>query len=241
MFFLCIIQIWSLSTSSNAMSKSNFFTAIRFITMVQNGDMPISQGMPQTCVTTHNFFQTLHHIITLQRNWSALPTRNFPLRSSLMFSCRVSQFSIQCIYTIHCTPSCLNRHSILTNNKSFNHMFYWILFWSAEAAPQLPPAEAYVMSPQELEKYLSLFKTYDSDHDGYVLISSLFFPSDSVVQLPLFWKRDSSWHLSLIETVCYSSMDICFVRLYSLCALAICKPKNHFQSLWSLAWTPRWA
>ena len=38
-------QIWSLSASSNSMTKSGFFTAIRLITMVQNGEIPLSTGV----------------------------------------------------------------------------------------------------------------------------------------------------------------------------------------------------
>lgn len=48
----------------------------------------------------------------------------------------------------------------------------WLLLTAllCGAAPpqQLPPAQAYAASPEELDKYQSLFKTYDSDHDGYV-------------------------------------------------------------------------
>mmetsp|Transcript_800 Transcript_800/g.799 ORF Transcript_800/g.799 Transcript_800/m.799 type:complete len:679 (+) Transcript_800:19-2055(+) len=36
-------QIWSLSTVNNIMKKENFFTALRYITMVQNGDFPLTQ------------------------------------------------------------------------------------------------------------------------------------------------------------------------------------------------------
>ena len=45
-------------------------------------------------------------------------------------------------------------------------MHLYVLYVCVDAAPQLPPAEAYAMTPQEMEKYLSLFKTFDSDHDG---------------------------------------------------------------------------
>lgn len=37
-------QIWSLSTPSAAMNKEQFFSALRYICMVQNGDIPISKG-----------------------------------------------------------------------------------------------------------------------------------------------------------------------------------------------------
>jgi hypothetical protein len=36
-----------------------------------------------------------------------------------------------------------------------------------EVTPPLPPAEAYVMSPDELDKLQKLFLSYDKDHDGY--------------------------------------------------------------------------
>jgi hypothetical protein len=37
-------QIWGLSTSGGTMTKEQFFTALRYITMVQNGDIPLSKG-----------------------------------------------------------------------------------------------------------------------------------------------------------------------------------------------------
>ena len=37
-------QIWSLSTPSATMNYAQFCTALRFITMVQNGDFPLSAG-----------------------------------------------------------------------------------------------------------------------------------------------------------------------------------------------------
>jgi len=36
-------QIWGLSTSTSTMTKTQFYTAIRYITMVQNGEIPISK------------------------------------------------------------------------------------------------------------------------------------------------------------------------------------------------------
>ena len=38
-------QIWSLSTSTMTMTIKQFYTALRLITMVQNGDIPISKGL----------------------------------------------------------------------------------------------------------------------------------------------------------------------------------------------------
>lgn len=38
-------QIWSLSTPSSTMNLPQFYTALRFITMIQNGEIPISKGM----------------------------------------------------------------------------------------------------------------------------------------------------------------------------------------------------
>lgn len=38
-------QIWSLSTPSATMSLGQFYTALRFITMIQNGEIPISKGI----------------------------------------------------------------------------------------------------------------------------------------------------------------------------------------------------
>jgi hypothetical protein len=37
-------QIWALSTPAATMNRQQFFTALRFITMIQNGEFPISKG-----------------------------------------------------------------------------------------------------------------------------------------------------------------------------------------------------
>lgn len=37
-------QIWSLSTPAGTMNIQQFYTALRFITMIQNGEIPISKG-----------------------------------------------------------------------------------------------------------------------------------------------------------------------------------------------------
>lgn len=37
-------QIWSLSTPVATMTIAQFFTALRYITMIQNGEIPINQG-----------------------------------------------------------------------------------------------------------------------------------------------------------------------------------------------------
>lgn len=37
-------QIWGLSTQSATMNIQQFYTALRFITMIQNGEFPISKG-----------------------------------------------------------------------------------------------------------------------------------------------------------------------------------------------------
>jgi hypothetical protein len=37
-------QIWSLCTPGATMTKEQFFSALRYICMVQNGDIPISKG-----------------------------------------------------------------------------------------------------------------------------------------------------------------------------------------------------
>jgi hypothetical protein len=37
-------QIWSLSTPGSTMNVNQFFTALRFITMIQNGEIPLSKG-----------------------------------------------------------------------------------------------------------------------------------------------------------------------------------------------------
>jgi hypothetical protein len=39
-----LCQIWSLSTVANVMKKENFFTALRFIAMAQNGDLNLTKG-----------------------------------------------------------------------------------------------------------------------------------------------------------------------------------------------------
>jgi hypothetical protein len=38
-------QIWSLSTPSATMNAHQFYVALRFIAMIQNGEMPISKGI----------------------------------------------------------------------------------------------------------------------------------------------------------------------------------------------------
>jgi hypothetical protein len=38
-------QIWSMSTPSATMNSYQFYTALRFITMIQNGEIPISPGL----------------------------------------------------------------------------------------------------------------------------------------------------------------------------------------------------
>ena len=44
-------SIWGLSTPSATLNKSQFFVALRYITLVQNGDIPISKGISflQSC------------------------------------------------------------------------------------------------------------------------------------------------------------------------------------------------
>jgi hypothetical protein len=37
-------QIWSLSTPGSTMNVNQFFAALRFITMIQNGEIPLSKG-----------------------------------------------------------------------------------------------------------------------------------------------------------------------------------------------------
>ena len=37
-------QIWSLSTPTSTMNVFQFYSALRYITMVQNGEIPISKG-----------------------------------------------------------------------------------------------------------------------------------------------------------------------------------------------------
>jgi hypothetical protein len=37
-------QVWSISTPSATMNMNQFFTALRLITMFQNGDIPINRG-----------------------------------------------------------------------------------------------------------------------------------------------------------------------------------------------------
>ena len=37
-------QIWTLSTPSASMNVNQFFVALRFITMYQNGEIPLTQG-----------------------------------------------------------------------------------------------------------------------------------------------------------------------------------------------------
>jgi hypothetical protein len=44
------------------MSKSNFFTAIRFITMVQNGDMPLSKGKAWALIKRSVAWLFYHHL-----------------------------------------------------------------------------------------------------------------------------------------------------------------------------------
>lgn len=38
-------QIWGLSTPAATMNIKQFYSALRYITMVQNGEIPISKGM----------------------------------------------------------------------------------------------------------------------------------------------------------------------------------------------------
>lgn len=37
-------QIWGLSTPTSTMNQMQFYSALRYITMVQNGEIPISKG-----------------------------------------------------------------------------------------------------------------------------------------------------------------------------------------------------
>jgi hypothetical protein len=38
-------QIWCLSTPSATMNKNQFYTAVRCITLVQNGEIPVNSGL----------------------------------------------------------------------------------------------------------------------------------------------------------------------------------------------------
>ena len=43
-------QIWTMSCGSTLnMRKEQFFTALRFITMAQNGELPLTKGMNTCC------------------------------------------------------------------------------------------------------------------------------------------------------------------------------------------------
>ena len=49
-------QIWGLSTPLATMNVSQFYTALRLITMVQNGDIPITKGKIYTIPFLDNLF-----------------------------------------------------------------------------------------------------------------------------------------------------------------------------------------
>jgi hypothetical protein len=53
-------QIWALSTQGATMNVHQFYTAMRFLTMIQNGEFPISKG------TFHSFspLPLLSHVLT---------------------------------------------------------------------------------------------------------------------------------------------------------------------------------
>ena len=57
-------QIWTLSTPAATMNLHQFYTALRFITMIQNGEFPISKGtkliIQQSCAL--GLFQCLYAI-----------------------------------------------------------------------------------------------------------------------------------------------------------------------------------
>mmetsp|Transcript_2695 Transcript_2695/g.4048 ORF Transcript_2695/g.4048 Transcript_2695/m.4048 type:complete len:1026 (-) Transcript_2695:127-3204(-) len=127
-------QIWSLSAPSNIMKKENFFTAIRFITMVQNGDIPIST---EKLISSAN---------------TQLPPPKFT--------------------GVQLPPA------------------------PGPGGPpgQLPPPQAYAVSPDERTKYEGLFKTYDKDKTGFL-------PQAQI--MPVFMKSgldtqllNAVWHMS---------------------------------------------
>lgn len=108
------------------MKKENFFTALRYITMVQNGEIPLNKGM--------------QHI-------PSLFYENFKLEK-LESSCGI-QFP---------PPK-----------------FVGVQLPTPPPAVQLPPPQAYAMTPEEITKYGELFKTYDTSNVGsgvVVLLSS---------------------------------------------------------------------
>ena len=44
-------QIWSLSTPTASMNKDQFFSAIRYITMMQQGEIPLNKGIVTVMAT----------------------------------------------------------------------------------------------------------------------------------------------------------------------------------------------
>lgn len=46
-------QIWSFSTPAATMTYPQFCTALRFITMIQNGEFPISKGIRNSITIPH--------------------------------------------------------------------------------------------------------------------------------------------------------------------------------------------
>lgn len=51
-------QIWNLSTHTSTMNAQQFFTALRFVAMIQNGAFPISKGTKSfTCIVSTPFFR----------------------------------------------------------------------------------------------------------------------------------------------------------------------------------------
>lgn len=54
-------QIWGLSTPLATMNNSQFNVALRFITMAQNGDLPLSAGLLNTIISIFNHIQSIHH------------------------------------------------------------------------------------------------------------------------------------------------------------------------------------
>lgn len=49
-------QIWGLSTPVATMNVKQFFSALRYITMIQNGEIPISKGFP--CFLSSSYFSS---------------------------------------------------------------------------------------------------------------------------------------------------------------------------------------
>jgi hypothetical protein len=73
-------MIWSLSTPSATMNQSQFYIALRFITLIQNGEIPISAGKSLGVpIAHHNIAKLTSMIMLTTERLNATKTVSFGL------------------------------------------------------------------------------------------------------------------------------------------------------------------